>query len=162
MARERFDSFLRVTVELIKMWLDEAFLPLVTAPEKKKEELPKETDPKHPSDKGHPSSTAMMAPFLEEGWISIDFEEEDNLDSDEHRIIFVSMPWGQTIPIPFSPEDWAMIREISKDSGETVLEVLKDVIKERYDMAMYMEDNMPMPSIDLFDPPDQDDTDSDE
>jgi hypothetical protein len=67
--------------------------------------------------------------------------ENDFLDDDyeSNRIVFVSFPGGQIVPVPFTGEEWKMVHEISEESGDDIPDVIEDVIAGRLELIRAFE-----------------------
>jgi len=138
MAKEKIRVFISTTIEVFILWLQEAVLPLVGSTPAPKEQL-EDKSAEEPSDDGYSDLPVdFLDPFVEAGYTTFEIGTEDD-EIDGPRVIFATMPWGQIIPIPFSEDDWSMVREISESSGDDIGEVLKSIVNERFETIAEME-----------------------
>jgi len=63
---------------------------------------------------------------------------DDDLDFDSERVVFITLPWGQIVPIPFTGDQWKMVYEISQESGEPMHKIVEDTVQQRFELATYM------------------------
>jgi hypothetical protein len=171
MAKTKIKVFIATTIDVLVLWLQEAVRPLFSDEPSPVEQLDELSDSKKAftefEDSGLPPGflNDLVQPMLEDGWKKFDFDNEDDDDGEfGSRVIFATMPWGQVVPIPFSSEDWAMVKEISRASGEEIAEVLKGVVNDRFETIT----NLDPPPQGMFPPglfefgQDDEDIDSDE
>lgn len=66
---------------------------------------------------------------------------DNDLDFNADRVVFISLPWGQIVPIPFSGDQWKMVYEISQESGDPMHKVVEDTIQQRFELATDITDD---------------------
>lgn len=77
----------------------------------------------------------------------VDYEDDGDYESD--RIVFMyNTETNDTLPVRFSGDEWKMLHEIAKQSGEHPKEVLEDIVLNRLEMlaeAIYNDINDEFP-----------------
>jgi hypothetical protein len=132
MAIKKIKIFIEQTIEIFKFWVDLAVKPLFSDDEGEGTPAPEQlgvTD--------DDQAISLGAAFG--GEISVDYTDTDY---ESNRIIFVSFPWGQIVPVPFSGDQWKMVHEIAAESGDEVPDVIEDIVAQRHDIIMTMRETL--------------------